>query len=50
MCNWFKKLFAGKCACKHCDHCEGEKEVKEPVITNAPAAEVSQEKNVEKAQ
>jgi len=54
MCNWFKKLFGGKCECKHCDHCEEKKDVKEPIVTNTPAAEIkpeaSQEENVEKVQ
>ena len=36
MCNWLKKLFGGKGACGHCDHCGGHCEDKKPVETAQP--------------
>lgn len=51
MCNWFKKLFGGKCHCGHCESCRKKKENKQPAA-NQPMAgtkpEANQPTNVEK--
>ena len=52
MCNWFKKLFGGKCHCGQCESCRKKEDNKQPAAQAASEAKptTSQPENVGKTQ